>query len=208
MTTRAEGENSSRLTRERIAKAALGVVGERGASGFTVRAVADALGVTPMALYHHVTDKAALAALTVEAAMRERGLAIPTGSWQEDLWQMASWMREGALAHPAIYELQRAFRIYTQEMLRMADRWVSLWQQSGLELDNALLAAAASSAAITGLLAEEALSQQREAPDESMLSMLPNARMLITADRNPAAVFELATRGIISGLYTQLSKRS
>src|SRR5690349_11820211 len=108
-----------------IASAGLAVVDKHGVEGFTTRAIAERLGVTPMALYHHVADKAALAALVVDAAMNERPMAVSSGVWRDDLWEMARWMRESTLAHPALAHLRRTFRVWTPSMLRMTERWVS-----------------------------------------------------------------------------------
>ena len=101
------------LTRERIARAALDVADAQGATGFTMRAVADCLGVTPMALYHYVDDKAGLVALLVDAALSDRPLPSPTGSWQEDLWGVAQWMRDTTLAHPAVARLRKDYSVWT-----------------------------------------------------------------------------------------------
>src|SRR6476660_10057935 len=121
------------------------VMDERGAEGFTLRAVADELGVTPMALYHHVPDKAGLVALLVEAAIREQELPPPTGNWRDDLWEVARWMRDSVRAHPALGQLRRRYRVWTPSMLPMAERWLSVWQQSGLDVEQASLAAVTSS---------------------------------------------------------------
>jgi AcrR family transcriptional regulator len=196
---------ASRLDVERISAAAVAVADKHGVAGFTIRAVAKVLRVTPMALYHHVQDKAALAALAVTAAINEHPLATPTGRWQEDLFEMALWVRRGALAHPAIHELQRSYQIFTPEVLRSADRWLSLWQQSGLELSKAVLAAMTSRAAIAGLVADESLRSQREPPRADVLGLLPNARLLLTAGHDRKLIFELGARAVIDGLYARLS---
>jgi TetR/AcrR family tetracycline transcriptional repressor len=106
--------------------------GERPAD-FTMRAVAKALRVTPMALYNHVPDKAGLAALVVNASLNEHPLPFATGDWQEDLWQLARWTRERSMACPALAEPQRAYQIWTPAMQHHAEYWISLWQQSGLD---------------------------------------------------------------------------
>ncbi|WP_322405597.1 TetR/AcrR family transcriptional regulator [Massilia luteola] len=48
------------VTREAIVDAALALLGEEGGAGLTMRTLAARLGVTPMSLYHHVTDRAGL----------------------------------------------------------------------------------------------------------------------------------------------------
>jgi AcrR family transcriptional regulator len=48
------------VTRDAILDAALDLLDEDGDAGLTMRALAARLGVTPMSLYHHVTDRAGL----------------------------------------------------------------------------------------------------------------------------------------------------
>jgi len=198
----------SELSSASIAAAALAIVDAKGVAGFTIRAVAERLGVTPMALYHHVSDKAALAALVVDAAMSERPMATARGIWREDLWEMARWMRAGTLAHPALAHLRRIHRVWTPSMLRMTERWLNLWQQSGLAPREAVLAATTSSMAIVGLVAEESLFREMQLPDAGMLAMLPSAQAVFSARHDPDAVFELAVRSMIDGLHVQLSRMS
>jgi AcrR family transcriptional regulator len=192
------------LDQERIAAAALAVVDERGARGFTMRAVADALGVTPMALYHHLADKAALVALVLDAAMGERPLPPPSGDWKDDLWELSRWVRDCARAHPELSRLNND-HVWTPSMLRVAERWVGIWQQSGLPFEAAIQAATASSLAIYGYVDAEAKSQEIQWPDDEMLAWLPNARLLYRTGHDPDAAFELVVHALITGLHAQFA---
>lgn len=60
--TRARGRpaRGQGVTREAILDAALALLDEDGDAGLTMRSLAARLGVTPMSLYHHVTDRAGL----------------------------------------------------------------------------------------------------------------------------------------------------
>jgi AcrR family transcriptional regulator len=194
----------ARLDRDRIAAIALAIVDKRGLAGFTIRAVAESLGVTPMALYHHVRDKAELASLIVSATVRKHPLATTTGNWREDLWALARWTREVSLAHPAGQEIRRTYRVYNPEILQMAERWLSLWQQSGLPLEKAVVAATTTSMAIGGLVSGEAVLRDLDQPDPTMTARLPNARLLLQSKYDPETMFELAVRSIIDGLHTRL----
>src|SRR5579862_1394071 len=196
------------LDRDRIATTALRLIDKSGMRGFTMRAMARALGVTPMALYHHVKNKAELAALTVNASVLARPLAPSTGDWREDLWAMARWTREASLVHPAVQELRRAYRVYTQDILGMAERWLSLWQQSGLDLDKAVIAATTSSLAIAGAVAEESLFRNMDLPDRKLTIHLPNARLLLESKYEPVVMFELAVRALIDGLHARLKREN
>jgi hypothetical protein len=160
-------------------------------------------------LYHHVEDKAGLVELVVDLVISERSLPAPTGvSWQDDLWEIARWTRETTLAHPVVTHLRRQYQVWTPAMLAMAERWLSIWQQSGLALQQAIVAANTSSMAIFGAVEQEVISRDPKPPSHSMLSLLPNARSVLTAERDHAAEFELLVRSVIDGLHTRLVDRS
>ena len=198
----------AQLDRDQIASVALAVLDRHGVAGFTIRAVADALGVTPMALYYHVKDKAELAALVVIAAHSARPLDTPVGEWREDLWAIARWTRESVNDHPAVGELFRIYKVYTSEIVRIAERWMSIWQQSGLTLANAVLAARVSGVAVAGLVEEEMILRSLDKPDDALLARLPGARLLYARERDPEGSFELAVHALIDGLHARLMKKS
>ena len=195
------------LDAELIAAAALAIVDAQGLSGFTMRAVAQALDVTPMALYHHVSNKAELATLVVDAANARQPLPPPTGDWREDMWLMAKSTREGMVVHPNVIALRRAYRVWTPAVLEKTEHWMWLWQQSGLQGRNVVRAAAASSLAILGLVEEESVLAGEKLPDEVLLAAKPDASLLLKFDDDPAALFELAVRSLIDGLHQRLMAR-
>ncbi len=171
-----------------------------------MRAVAKALGVTPMALYHHVRNKAELITLMMDVANSESPLPPSTDDWREDLWSMARMSRQSMLAHPQFMHLRRVHRAWTPSVLRLTERWVTLWQQSGLSLANAVRAAAASSMAVIGLVREESMFHETDKPDPELLSWLPGARTLFDVRIDPATQFEMAVRALIDGLHRTLSQ--
>jgi AcrR family transcriptional regulator len=193
------------LTVERIAAASLRVVDERGASGFTMRAVAERLGVTPMAIYHHVGDKAGLVALLVDEVIRGRALPTPTGAWRDDLWELAHWSREVTRAHPAVGKLRNDYDVWTPSIFPMTERWLSVWQQSGLDLDAAMFAAAASSTAIIGFVEQELIQDATTPPTDAVLASFPNARFAFSVKRDGAKEFEQVVRALIEGLHESLA---
>ena len=62
---------SARLTRERVVAAALGIVDREGLDALTMRALGRTLGVDPMAVYHHLPNKAAILDAVAEAVIAE-----------------------------------------------------------------------------------------------------------------------------------------
>jgi AcrR family transcriptional regulator len=193
------------LDAELIAVTALAVVGKRGMAGFTMRAIANALRVTPMALYHHVRDKAHLAALIVDASICNHPLPASTGQWRDDLFAMAKWMRDHAEKDPVVAHIRREYQVWTPAMLQMTERWLSLWQQSGLDLKRATLAATMSSMTIAGLVAEEAIFRNMKRPGSAVLNGLPNVRAMFGADHDRDAEFELVVRALNDGLHARLT---
>lgn len=180
------------------------MIDEKGAAGFTTRSIADALGVTPMALYHHVENKRELAVLVVEHAVAERPLEPRSGDWREDLWALANWMRLTTLAHPALMHIRQVHRVWVPSMVALAERWVSTWYESGLELEAALRAATSSGRAIIGLVDGEIVAREFVQPDASLVAAMPNARRLLVPHDDVAAMFELAVRALIDGLHARL----
>jgi AcrR family transcriptional regulator len=195
------------LNTERIAAAALKVAHEGGVAGFTMKAVADALGVTPMALYHHVKDKAALAGLLVDAGLREQPLPLPSGSWEDDLWEMARWMRTSSQAFPTVGRIQRMYGIWSPAILAVTEHWLAIWLRSGLTTEHAVTAARVSSLALAGYVEEESVLQDMTKPEEGTLALLPNARVIFKDDRDRDAEFELAVRSLVCGLHLRLGRK-
>lgn len=193
------------LSPERIAATALAVLDEHGMEGFGMRAVARALDVTPMALYHHVRNKAELASLVVKVANEQFPLPERTGDWREDMWLMAKSTREQMLAHPAVIELRRQYRIWTADILKKSDYWVALWHQTGLPPEQASLAAVTSSRAILGMVSEEPILRREAVPHHDLLQAQPNAGKLFRLDIDQDAVFELAVKGVIDGIYQRVA---
>jgi AcrR family transcriptional regulator len=196
------------LDSDAIVRAALHVVDRDGAEGVTMRAIADELGVTPTALYRHVADKRALVTLMVDAVVAEHALPTPTGVWREDLWLMARTMREMTHAHPGVAELRRGHQIWSPTVLPLTERWMSIWAQSGLPLDQAVRAGVATSLTITGLVEEELLVRRMHAPTEAALTWVPNARLAFGLERDHDADFELIVRAVIDGVHDRLAPPS
>lgn len=191
-----------------ISRAALVLIAEKGIRGFSIRAVARSLGVTPMALYHHVRDKAELAELIVNSNLADHPLSPETGDWRHDLWSVATCGRAIILSNPAIATIRQAYDVWTAQSHAMADRWMRHWLDTGLDTDSAVLAASTSSAAINGLVAEEKREGECEPPhNRPGLPDLPGAEQLLSTRIDPDRRFELGFNAIVDGLLIRLSKQ-
>ena len=191
------------LDLDRIAAAGLAVVDDKGTSGFTMRAVAEVLDVTPMALYHHVADKAALAEAVVDAGLAQHPLPPPVeGSWQDDLLTVARWLRDYTQSHPARSELRREYRIRTPAVFALTERWIRAWRRSGLDEEAVARAVTVSGLAILGVVEEEMVLNPADMPDPSTAA--PDLRWSLRRQRDRAADFDLLVRSLIDGLLTEL----
>jgi AcrR family transcriptional regulator len=90
----------ARISRDAVLDATLSLAEESGLEAVSMRAVASRLGVTPMALYHHVHDKEDLLDALIERLLGELPLPDPSLPWPERLRALAASLRETAGRHP------------------------------------------------------------------------------------------------------------
>jgi AcrR family transcriptional regulator len=95
----------AQIDRAAILAASLELADEQGLAAVTMQAVADRLGVTPMALYRHVANKADLLDGVVESILLEVPLPDPSDAWPDRLGALARGTRAAARRHPQIFPL-------------------------------------------------------------------------------------------------------
>lgn len=95
----------AQIDRAAVISASLAIADERGLGAVTMAAVADRLGVTPMALYRHVTNKADLLDGVVESLLTEFELPSPDLPWRERLSATVRSVRTVAKRHPDVFAL-------------------------------------------------------------------------------------------------------
>jgi len=88
------------LTRDRIVRAALDLVDRGGLDGLSMRKLATALKVDPMAIYHHIPNKDALIRALVEAVFSEMPAPSARGDWKRRVRAWAEGYRSVVAAHP------------------------------------------------------------------------------------------------------------
>lgn len=92
-----------RLTKERILEAALRLIDEDGVEGFSMRRLAAALGVDPMAIYHYLPGRDAVIDGAVESVFRRlRGRIARAGAWRERVHAFARAYCDLVAAHPRL----------------------------------------------------------------------------------------------------------
>ncbi len=121
------------LSTEEIVATALDLAAREGSSQLTMRRLADACGVTPMALYHHVADKEELLTLLADRVVGEALLSTRAdGSWQERLVDFACHYRRGFLANPAAAEVLLRRPVLSENLARCTEFMFQLFSEGGI----------------------------------------------------------------------------
>jgi AcrR family transcriptional regulator len=102
---RAAADVRGKLTREQLVDAALDIADAEGLDALTIRKLAVALGVTPMALYWHVADKDALLDALGERIFSSVDLPEPAADWFDDLCAISNALVAALQRHPAVAPL-------------------------------------------------------------------------------------------------------
>jgi AcrR family transcriptional regulator len=89
----------SRLSRERVLRAAITQADAGGLEALTMRTLAEELGVAPMALYRHIANKDDLVDAMVDVVFSEIDLPASTAGWKTAMRQRAISAREVLSRH-------------------------------------------------------------------------------------------------------------
>jgi AcrR family transcriptional regulator len=107
--------------RQEILEAALAIADERGLDAVTMRAVAERVGVTSMALYPHIGDKDGLLDGMVGQLLSKLPPPAPGADWQARLGDLARAVRSLAKRHPGATTLLFARPTVTPDAVRVVD---------------------------------------------------------------------------------------
>ncbi|WP_238451966.1 TetR/AcrR family transcriptional regulator [Micromonospora sp. 4G55] len=120
------------LTPAQLASAALAVIDRDGLPALTMRAVAQELGTSPMALYRYVADRDELEALVVEEVLSTIDTAAATdGSWQDRVSVLVQRMRTAIGRHPAVVPLLPVHRHRSPTVLRWTETVLGVLAEAG-----------------------------------------------------------------------------
>jgi AcrR family transcriptional regulator len=93
------------IDRASVLETGLLIADQDGLEAVTMHAVARSLGVTPMALYRHVKNKADLLDGLVELLLTDLPLPPQTMTWNHRLMWIGRAVRETAQLHPEVFGL-------------------------------------------------------------------------------------------------------
>jgi AcrR family transcriptional regulator len=92
-----------RVTSTEVVAAAIDIVDRQGVDALTIRAVADACGLSPMGVYRHIRDKEDLLDRVVDAVVTPAMEKLEaTGSWDQQILELFRNARQVNLAHPGV----------------------------------------------------------------------------------------------------------
>ena len=121
------------LTRERILQVGLRLIDEQGLEAFTMRKLAQELGVDPMSMYRHFENKEALLDGVADVLWSEVKLPESEAGWEALLRSFATALRALAHAHPHAYALLCTSQRLSLALLRLCDTMLEQLQRAGFE---------------------------------------------------------------------------
>ena len=93
---------ATRLTIDEIVDEALALIDEQGLDSFSMRRLGVALGVDPMAIYHHLANKQAVVTHVVERVLRAMPVPDANAPWDQQVRNWAHSYRAVVTAHPEL----------------------------------------------------------------------------------------------------------
>jgi AcrR family transcriptional regulator len=147
-------ERGEQLSQERLVEAALRVAKRVGFDRLTMRALADELGVTPMAAYYYVSSKEQLLELVADSVASSRKPFDLDAPWEEQLKQSAFDLYDRLTEYPGLgaFLLERPLTPNVRTEYASA---TELFRRVGLDTHEAELAHATYHTFMFGLMGME-----------------------------------------------------
>jgi AcrR family transcriptional regulator len=209
------------ISRERVLSEALRIVDEEGLERLTMRRLGAELGVDPMAVYHHVPDKAALFDGLVERVFTEVELPPRTGDWEADFRASAAAVRKAFLAHGNAIALLGTRPPITEDAFALVEGASAILLDAGFgEQDTADAVDCVGRLVIGHVLTEAGLPPGREVDGgeaehvEAQSTLPPDRYPSLAAigraeiEHDPDRLFEFALDGLVLTLRERLSART
>lgn len=140
VTTPTRAQRGTPLTRDEILRVALRLIDRDGVDAFSMRKLGRELQVDPMAVYHHVRDRAAVFDGIVELVWREVSIddidaRLP---WRETTFHVMTQLREVLRSHPNIVPIVGTRPAITPGLLILIERLLETLVGAGLRPAEAL----------------------------------------------------------------------
>jgi len=123
------------LSRERVLRAAVALADEGGVDALSMRRIAQELGVVPMALYKHVSNKDELLDGMVDVVVGEIDPPPSGTDWKTTIRQRVLSARSALLRHPWASQVIESRTDPTPTVLEYMDSMVGIFRAGGFSID-------------------------------------------------------------------------
>ncbi len=144
------------LTRDRLLRSAVRLADREGIGALTIRSLARDLGVTPMALYHHVHGKEEILDGIVDLVFAEIALPEPGEPWPAAMRRRAASARRALARHPWAVVLMESRTAPGPATMRHHEAVLASLRAGGFSVPAAATAAAVLDAFVYGFAVQEA----------------------------------------------------
>lgn len=134
MATETRRASRRRLTRELVLQTAIEQADRSGLEALSMRTLADALGVAPMALYRHVANKDDLIDAMVDVVFSEIGVPVAGGDWKGSMRRRAVSIRDALTRHRWAVGLMESRRTPGPANLRHHDAVIGRLRSAGFDV--------------------------------------------------------------------------
>jgi AcrR family transcriptional regulator len=166
------------LNRERLLRTAIVIADEEGNSALTIRSLAKALGVKPMAIYHHVASKEEILDGIIDMVFAEIDPPPGDTDWKTVMRHRAVSARRALGRHPWSIPLMESRRNPGPATLRHHDAVIGTLRRAGFSIELTAHAYSLIDSYLYGFALQESVSlpfDQETAPEavESILAQSP-----------------------------------
>lgn len=193
------------LSRARIVEAALRLSAAGTLEELSMRGLAEAMGVTPMALYRHVADKDDIMLAVTNERLEQQTLPSPDTPWPTYLRELALLLRALLRSEPAVLGVFARRPVTVAAARARLDAVVAVLTRGGFEADDAVRAYAAVHTYTLGFCSLEYARSQGGGPahDVELFQRAAQIASFVTETQ-----FEYGLNAIIDGLKTGVAARA
>ena len=123
------------LSRGRVLRAAVALADDAGIESLSMRKLAEELGVVPMALYKHVTNKEELLDGMIDVVVGEIDLPVAGAGWKSTVRQRILSARRALLRHPWASRVMESKNNPTPVVLAYMDSMIGLFRAGGFSVN-------------------------------------------------------------------------
>jgi TetR/AcrR family tetracycline transcriptional repressor len=130
----------STLSRDRLVAETLAMLDQEGLDRFSVRRLAERLGVTPMAVYNHVSSRRDLLLAVADRVVCQVEYPAVRGDWRRVVASCFRTLRKACLAHPGAVPLIESSEKLHPSVFRPMEITLAALRGAGLAAKDALRA--------------------------------------------------------------------